>query len=380
MKKAVKYLIMFGIAIAGALTVYTKVYVPKHTFKIMHASNGQLQEVVQGIGNVSALHIYAITAQTGGRILKILTDEGQWVKKGGLLMVLDGVDLPQQLTVAKANLRQARYEVKALIDELKSQQAGKEMLQLTYTRYHKLNQQGFITKAEYDKARTDLQGLEATLAATTARIDSGRAAVVAATKNIAGIKEKIARLKVFAPVTGYVIAREAEVAQYVQPATPVLQIVDPNSLWVDVRIDERVSAEVKPGQQATIILRSQPGKHYLGKVKRIDAMSDSVTLERKINVAFTALPQPFFINEQAKVIIAVRQYKQVHKIPLVCVVQRQGKLGVWVVRHGRAHFIALSKIAVNDTAMAVRQDIGAAAIIVPDSHKKALREGMRIFL
>lgn len=379
MKRSIKYLIILSVITVVSLVVYAKVYVPKHTFKIMHTSNGQLREVVQGIGNVSALHIYAITAQTGGKILKILTDEGQWVKKGELLMVLDGVDLSQQLAMAKANFSKAVYEAKALRGELKSQQASKEMLQLTYNRYHKLNQQGFIAKAEYDKARTDLQGLEAAITATTARIDSGQAAVVAATKNIAVIQEKIARLKVFSPVAGYVVAKEAEVAQYVQPATPVLQIVDPNSLWVDVRIDERISAQVKPGQQATIILRSQPDKHYLGEVKRIDAMTDRVTLERKINVAFKTLPQPFFINEQAKVIITVRQYEQVHKVPLACVVQRQGKLGVWAARQSRAHFIALTKIAVNDTEMAITQDLSAAAIIVPDSHKKSLREGMRIF-
>lgn len=379
MKRSIKYLIILSVIAVVALVVYAKVYVPKHTFKIMHASNGQLREVVQGIGNVSALHIYAITAQTGGKILKILTDEGQWVKKGELLMVLDGVDLPQQLAMAKANLRKAVYEEKALRGELKSQKASKEMLQLTYNRYHKLNQQGFITKAEYDKARTDLQGLEAAIIATTARIDSGQAAVVAATKNIAVIQDKIARLKVFSPVAGYVVARKAEVAQYVQPATPVLQIVDPNSLWVDARIDERISAQVKPGQQATIILRSQPDKQYLGEVKRIDAMTDSVTLERKIDVAFKTLPQPFFINEQAKVIITVHQYEQVNKVPLACVVQRQGKLGIWAARQGRAHFIALTKIAVNDTEMAITQDLSAADIIVPDSHKKSLREGMRIF-
>lgn len=379
MKTAIKYLLMLLIVTAVALVFYTKVYVPKHTFKTMRASSGQLREVVQGIGNVNALHIYAITAQTGGKILKILTDEGQWVKKGELLIVLDGVDLPQQLAMAKANLSKANYEVTALQSELKNQQANKDLLQLTYNRYQRLNQQGFITKAEYDKALADLQGIGAAISATSARIASGQAAVVVATKNIAVIQEKIARLQVFSPVDGYVIARTAEVAQYVQPATPVLQIVDPNSLWVEVRIDERVSASVKPGQQATIILRSQPDKPYRGVVKRIDAMTDSVTLERKINVTFTALPQPFFINEQAKVRIAIRQYKQVNKVPLVCVVQRQGKQGIWVVRQGRAHFIAITKIASNETTMAIAQDHSTATIIVPNLHKKSLREGMRIY-
>ncbi len=325
------------------------------------------------------MSIYPITAQTGGEILKILTDEGKWVKKGELLVVMDGVDLPRQLEIANANFSKAGYEVQALRSELKNQKAQRALLQATYNRYEKLNKQGFITQAEYDKALTDLQGIQAMIAATTSRINSAQSAVVVASKNIEVIQEKIARLKVYAPVAGYVIAKEAEVAQYVQPSTPILQIVDPKTLWVEVRIDERISAQVKPLQKATIILRSQPGKHYQGVVKRIDAMTDAVTLERKFYVAFETIPTPFFINEQAQVIIDVKQYENVTKIPFAVVVQKEGRTGIWVVQGEHAHFTAIDKIAKNETEMAIEKVDKNSLIIVPDRRKKSLSEGMRVY-
>jgi multidrug efflux pump subunit AcrA (membrane-fusion protein) len=180
-------------------------------------------------------------------------------------------------------------------------------------------------------------------------------------------------------VDGYVIERGAEPSQNVLATTPVLKIVDPETLWIKAKIDERISAQVKPSQKATIILRSQPGKRYKGVVKKINAMTDSVTLERKINVAFETLPRPFFINEQALVFIDVRQYDNVTTVPLTVVVQKGGKTGMWVVQNGHAHFAAIDKLAVNETEMAIAEGDIDTAVIVPDKHKKSLSEGMRIY-
>ena len=379
MKKAIKYLIILSVSALLAMAFYFKVYIPKHTFKTIHPTIGSLQASVKGIGNVNALNIYSITAQTGGKILEILTDEGKWVKKGELLIRMDGVDLPEQLEMARAALVKAEYDVKALQGEWQNQKAQKELLKVTYKRYDKLKAHGFATKSEYDKAQTDLQGIEATLAATSARIDAAKSAVVMASKNINALREKIARLKVYAPVDGYVIYRGAEVAQNVLSSTPILKIVDPQTLWVETNIDERISAQVKLLQKATIMLRSQPNKQYKGIVKRVSAMSDAVTLERKINVAFETIPEPFYINEQALVIINVKQYKNVLKIPLKVVVQNNGKLGMWIVKKGHAHFVVIDKLARNEREVAILNGDKNSPVIVPDKHKKPLSEGMVIY-
>ena len=379
MKTVIKYLIILVVTAISAMAFYFKVYIPKHTFKTIQPTLGRLQVGVKGIGNVGALDIYSITAQTGGKILEILTDDGTWVEKGELLVVMDGVDLPEQLEIAEANLVKAEYDVKALQSERQNQKAQKKLLKITYHRYEKLKVQGFVAQSEYDRAQTDLQSIEATLTATISRIDSAKSAVVAASKNINALQEKIERLKVCAPVDGYVIYRGAEVAQNVLPSTPILKIVDPQTLWVETKIDERISAQIKPLQKAIIMLRSQPNKQYKGVVKRVDAMSDAVTLERKINVAFETIPKPFYINEQAQVIINVKQYENVLKIPIEVVVQNNGKLGMWIVQEGRAHFVVINKIAKNESEMAISNGDKNNFIIVPDRHKKPLSEGMVIY-
>ncbi len=379
MKISLKYLIMLIVATLLAVAFYFKIYIPKHTFATIQPVTGDLQVSVKGIGYVNALNIYPVTAQTGGKILKILTDEGEWVKKGELLVVMDGVDLPEQLEMAKAALAKSQYDVKALQGELQNQAAQKALLQISYNRYKALKEQGFATKSEYDKAQTDLQSIKAALTATAARIDSAKSGVIVAAKNIKALQAKIERLNVYSPVDGCVTYKGAEVAQHVLPSTPILKIVDPRTLWIEANIDERISAKVKTLQKATIILRSQPTLKLKGFVKRIDKTSDAVTLERKINVAFEQIPDPFYINEQALVVINVKKYKNVLKIPLKVVVQSRGRSGIWVVKKDHAHFVIIDEMARNEHEAALINGDKNSLIIVPNRHNKALSEGMAVY-
>lgn len=378
LQKYIKYLITLAIIALIGVLFYTKVYIPKTTFKILSPSVGSLNETIKGIGNVSAKDIYPITAQTGGRVLKVNTDVGHYVKKGDLLLVMDGVDLEEQLEVAKESLEKSHYDRKALQDELANQIAQKRLLEITYKRNKKLKSQNFASQSEFDKAKTNLDAMQASINATKARIGSAHSAIKIALKNIDVIEAKIKRLKVYAPVDGYVVERSVEVGQSVTPSTPLLKIVDTKTLWVETKIDERVSASIKVGQKAKIRLRSEPNKVYEGIVKRIDAVSDAVTFERVIDVGFVHNPQPFYINEQAEVRVALKSYSNLVKIPSSVVVQNGGKSGVWTLQNGHAKFVKIQIIAQTDDAVGVSNLTKNIKIIVPDAKKKALKNGMKI--
>lgn len=380
MKIYIKYLIIVLIISILGVVFYLKVYIPKSTFTTIKPTVGELQVSVKGIGNVSALNIYSITAQTGGRILEILADDGVWVKKGELLVVMDGVDLPQQLELARANLRKSKFEELALQSELDNQKIQKELLQITYNRYSRLKEQGFASESEYDKANTELKSIDSSISATASRIDSAKASVVVASKSIDVLEVKIDRLKVYAPIDGYVISKEAEIAQNVLPSTSILKLVDPKTLWVQTKIDERISSQIELNQKATITLRSQPEKTYKGVVRRIVSMSDSVTLEREVDIAFESIPEPFYINEQAEVKVAVNNYSGIVKIPTTVTVQKNGKLGVWLVEENRAKFQEIQKIAQSDSEIGISNIDENTKIIVPDANKKPLSNGMKIHL
>lgn len=379
MSKIVKYIIFISLVLVAGVVLYNKVYIPKHTFETLQPSKGDLNKEVFGIGEVGAKNIYAINAQTGGKILQIKTDEGQWVKKGDLLVVMDAVDLPQLIEEAKMSVYKAKSELHATQKELDSLLAQKILAKLTYERYKKLKEKAFVSQSEYDKAKADLESIEASIKATQAHIDSSKTEVVRLQKALDALHVKLSRYKIYAPVDGYVIARDAEVAQSVLPTQSILKIVDPKTVWIKAYIDEKISGDVKVGQSASITLRSQSNKKLSGHVSRIVAQSDAVTQEREVDVSFDNLPIPFYMNEQAEVLISTQQFKNVLKIPADLIVYKDKKAGVWVGKDGHAHFLHVEITARTDNEIAVKNLDENTKLLIPDKYKKSFSEGMRIY-
>jgi len=378
MKSWMKYLIFIALISVGGIVFYKNIYIPKDTFKTTSPSRGDLKVSISGIGNIGAKNIYTITAQSGGKVLQILTDEGKWVKKGDLLIVMDGVDLVAQLESSEATLKKAKYEVEASQSALKNERVQKELIQKTYDRYKRLNAQGYVTKAEYDKALADFESIKTNIETSLSHINSAEAEVLHAQKNVEVLKIKISRLKVYSPVDGFVMSKDIEEAQDILPITTILKIVDPKSLWVETNIDERISSQIHLEQKAVITLRSDKNKSYHGTVKKIDTLSDAVTLERKVNVSFDTIPKPFYINAQAFVEIEVKTHKDILKIPLTLLIEKNGVLGIWIAKDSRAYFKNIKKIAQNNNEIGISNIDENTKIIIPDTSKKPLKDGMKI--
>ena len=375
MKKLLQYSLLAVLLFLGGLLFYKKVYIPKTTYETVTSTKGDLSVEVFGIGNVGAKYTYSITAQTGGKILSIRTDEGKWVKKGDLLIVMDSVDIPQLLEETKLSVQKAGSELVATKKELESLLAQKRLAQITYARYEKLRKNSFASRAEYDKAKADLDVIEAQIAATQAHIKSATMEVGRAQKSVEALNEKLSRYKVYAPVDGVVISRTAEVAQTVLPSQAILKIVDPKDVWIRAYIDEKISGSIRVGQKAEITLRSQYEKRFSGSVKRIVAQSDAVTQEREVNVAFDTLPLPFYINEQAEVRIASKTYKDVVKVPLKALAYYKEKTGVWTEASGKAHFVPVKVLARGHSEAVVTGVDTEREILIDTGNKKPLKEG-----
>ncbi len=380
MKNWIKYTIIATFITIGGALFYNKVYIVKSTFETTKPIVGDLHVTVRGIGNVDAKNIYAITAQTGGKIENIFFDEGEWVKKGDLLLSIDPVDMPMLLGEAREALKKSSHEAASAKDDKESLEAQKVLLQATYDRYKKLLEQKFVSLAEYDKAKSDLDNINAQINSSKAKIASAASEELRVQKSIEAIGAKLERLKIYSPIDGYVIAKEAEKNQYVLPSAPIFKIVDPKTLWVKANIDERLANQVKVMQKATIKLRSKPNEKIKGTLQRVVAMSNAVTLEREVNIGFDVTPEQFYINEQAEVNIEVAQHENVLKIPLKLLVAKEGKKGVWVAEGNNAFFKPVTVLAQNDEEAAISSGIDAnTELLLVAPNNKPLSDGMKIF-
>jgi HlyD family secretion protein len=139
-------------------------------------------------------------------------------------------------------------------------------------------------------------------------------------------------------VDGVVSARLVEPGTTVVAGQAVVQLIDPDSLWIKARIDQGQSGGVRVGQPVAIVLRSDPKRAYAGEVRRVDWVSDAVTEERIVNVGFRERPQGVAIGELAEVTIRVAEVASARSVPAAAVKRVARQDGVWRVVDGRAAF------------------------------------------
>jgi RND family efflux transporter MFP subunit len=380
MKTTLKYAIAAGILFIVAFLFYHKVFIPKHTFSLYHPQKGDLKISRFGIGEVGAKDIYDVGFQTGGKLLEVLKEEGDHVSKGELLARIDPVDLPQKLKEADASLKRATLDKKALVEDQRGVQAKYELALKSYRRYRKLLKQGFVSQAEFDKISSDYNDAKAKLDSIKSRVSASDAVIEQLKESIEGIKKRLEILNIYSPVDGKITWKEAEAGESVPPAKPLFKIVDPKTLWVTTYIDERLSGAVKVGQSASILLRSHPDHPFKGRVVRIESMSDPITQEREVDVAFAEIPEPYYLLEQAEVTIDTGTLKDLWIVPLRYFATYKERRGIWIKQDGKAHFVVPKIAAKNEKYAGVKEGVDARMeIILPDPTKKPLSEGMRIY-
>jgi hypothetical protein len=159
----------------------------------------------------------------------------------------------------------------------------------------------------------------------------------------------------------------------------VLKLIEPNSLWVKVRLDQGRSRGLAAGQAASIALRSNPGMPLTGKVVRIEPVSDSVTEERITLVTFDQIPPGLSIGEMAEVTVQTAS-QSIWPDTAQCRHQtdcRKGP-GVWKLRDGKPAFVAIKLGSSSlDGLVQVLEGISAGDEIIVHSERE-LSEGSRV--
>lgn len=115
---------------------------------------------INSIGNVRAYSTVSVKSQVKGQLSEVLFNEGQEVKRGELLFVIDPRPFEAALSQAEANLAKDT----AMANDSKS----------TARRYAELFKRGVVSKEQYDNNTTNYEALEATVRADKAAVENAR--------------------------------------------------------------------------------------------------------------------------------------------------------------------------------------------------------------
>jgi membrane fusion protein (multidrug efflux system) len=234
-------------------------------------------------------HLVTLKAQTEGTVVEILAENTQPVKKGDVLVRLDGNIAQIALQQAEAELGETVRDIVTLtakIDTLSqriiARQAALNQVRHDLKRYLVAARDGAVSDQQVQNARDKIRELEASIqeiraekAGVEAQVQGipieRHPAVEKAKSRVRRAYLDYHRRNVIAPASGYVAKRRVQVGDNVKAGAVLLAIVPLDDLWIEANFLETQIAEIRPGQSAEIRVDAYGNELvYHGKVEGLN--------------------------------------------------------------------------------------------------------------
>lgn len=302
-----------------------------------------ISPAVFGVGTVEARYSYKVGPTTTGRVKRVDVQVGDRVRAGQILGEMEPIDLDERVAAQEAALRRAEAASTAAVAQLQEALSRKSNAETRANRYEQLFESGSISEEEIEGKRLELQVAEANWDAAHANSEVALEDLSRTRSEREGLLRQRANLTLASPADGLVAARNADPGTTVVAGQAVVEVIDPTSLWINVRFDQLNSSGLEEGITAHIVLRSQEDQVITGKVLRVEPVADAVTEEVLVKVVFDPVPQTLpSIGELAEVTVALSARPIQPTVANASLQRIDGRLGVWLVDDGDLRFTEVS--------------------------------------
>jgi HlyD family secretion protein len=246
-----------------------------------------------------------VSPQIAGRIAQLMAQEGDTVKPGQLLAVLDPGELKEeqafytasaegassQVQESAATLRFQEMQVNDQIAQAEATLASTESQQMaaqaeldnakvSFDRVAQMSKQGVVAQEQVDSARTAYQVAQSKIASLQKQIEAQRASVALAHTSAEQVSIRRSQLEgtqrqqaaavaqrakagvrltyteLHAPLDAIVDVVAARRGEVVNPGQPVITLINPDDLWVRANVEETYIDRVRIGDKLTVRLPS----------------------------------------------------------------------------------------------------------------------------
>ena len=260
-------------------------------------SGGNHARNIEASGTIEAREVN-IAARVGGQILELRAEEGNFVKKGDLVALIDHEAYDIQLRQAEAGTDLAAAQLDLLRkgariedirqgeEALKQADANLKIARDDMTRMRELAVRGSVTPKQKEdaEARYTITLAQQTSAAQALaklkrlarpeEIKAAEARLAQAAASADLLKKTIADCSITSPVAGVVTRRPVEAGETVSPGATVLSVSELDSVHVMIYVQEQDLGRVKLGQRADVRIDSAPGRVFSGKVTFISSEAE----------------------------------------------------------------------------------------------------------
>ncbi|MFZ5968670.1 MAG: efflux RND transporter periplasmic adaptor subunit [Bacillota bacterium] len=375
------------------------------TFQV---KKGNLEEYVEETGVVKTDDDMTIFAQTAGKVTKMVKEPGEEVKAGDVLLEMDAKEAALQRRELEAQKEGMIAQYKEAVKPASQEEINKlhGMVNAAKTAYEEakraadsskqLYEQGAISYDEYKKAQANLVAEESSLNAAQMDLAAAKkggseylrsqyeAQIQQIQVQIDRLNTQMEDLKVKAPMDGTVLAKLVEQESYVQPGTALMEIGNPQKMYIQSEVLIGDIGKIKEGLKVVIENEDLGIKSLIGKVRKIHPKAFSkvsdLGIEQKrvlVEVDLQGNTSQLKPGYDADIRFITKSKEQVLLVDERAVFDYEGKEHVFVVEKGKAVLRSIEKgIESGDYVEVLKGlDEGEEVILSPDNK---ISEGTKI--
>ena len=281
------------------------------------AQRGSLPGVISATGELDAIERVNVSPKRQGVLAQLLVDEGDQVRQGQPVALMDKGDLQDRRQELEANLRSATANLQRSRSE--------------WQRRQQLYRSGAISADDYNRALAAYRVDQAALAAARERLE----------------QRHVERddLVVRAPFAGLISQRYADRGAFVTPTTTASSSLGATSssivevargLEVVAKVPESDVGRLRVGLPASVQVDAFPDRRFAARIRQIAPRAIKTNNVNSFAVKLTFVdPVPQLrIGMTAEVDFQIGQVPPQTLVPTVAVVTEEGRPGVLLVGQG----------------------------------------------
>lgn len=257
-------------------------------------------EKIQIVGEAEATE-YRVSGKVPGRVELFLAEEGDRVRKGDTLVIINSPEVEAKLSQAIAARQAAEAQNQKAIHGAREEQiqgayelyqkalAGEEVYRKSFERVHRLYEKGVVTAQKHDEVEAQYKVAQANVKAAKSQYDMAlkgaqeedKAAARALVARVDGMIEEIniakAERYLLSPVDGEVSECFPHVGELVGQGMPVMSVVDLNDMWFHFAVREDMLRDITIGSELRVRIPALGDNTYPVRVTFIKAMASYAT-------------------------------------------------------------------------------------------------------
>lgn len=284
-----KILIGLGIALAVLLLVAVvgkkKGWIGKGDvleLAIEKSAKRSLVETVTASGKINPQTEVKLSSEVSGEVIQLNVHEGDSVKKGKLMAVINPAIYEAIVTQTSASVNQLKANLSSAKASVIQAKAAYDQAKRNYDRNNQLHNDKVISDAEFESAKLSFDQANANYETAKEQVNAAGFSVSSGEAQLKQANDNLKKTTIYAPIDGIVSLVNVKLGERVvgtaqMAGTEIIRIADLNNMQAEVDVNENDVLRISLGDTADIEVDAYVKKKFRGVVTQVSYSSTSST-------------------------------------------------------------------------------------------------------